>query len=338
VAARATRRYNGAVRIEPFDPRTADEAVARAYTDFLRAHTREQWPSGLVAPAEYVLNRLRNTSGRHRVFLWLAWDGPSLVGAGELTWWEAEDNRDRAWFHPAVAPGRDVAPVLAALFAAAEEHVRPLGRTMLNVETVHGDAVGRWVTGRGGTLGSVEQLNVVRLRSVSRDDVAALAAPPAGYELVAFDGDCPDDLLERYTRLMDTMNTAPRDDLTMDDWVYTPDRVRDYEAGLRARGHTMWTVLARAVDTGELAAFNQLVRLPEWPEVIENEDTAVAVPHRGHGLGLCVKAVNLLRALDSGAEAIVTWNAASNEHMLRVNRRLGFVCEHEWDSWELRLP
>jgi hypothetical protein len=32
---------------------------------------------------------------------------------------------------------------------------------------------------------------------------------------------------------------------------------------------------------------------------------------------------------------VTTWNAASNDHMLRVNRRLGFVCEHRWEDWEI---
>jgi RimJ/RimL family protein N-acetyltransferase len=52
-----------------------------------------------------------------------------------------------------------------------------------------------------------------------------------------------------------------------------------------------------------------------------------------------VKAVNILHALDDTPRArrITTWNAASNEHMLRVNRRLGFVCEHTWENWEITL-
>lgn len=324
------------MRIEPFDP--WDDSVAPAYAGFLRAHTTEQWPEGLVAPAAYILNRLRHLGAVHKSHLHLAWDGDEIVGAGETFWWEAEDNRDRAYIHPAVAPHADLDAVLEGLFGAAGDVLRPLGRDVLMVEAVSGDPVGKWVEARGGKVGSVEQHNVCRLASLSRDDVGALAAaPPEGYELLAFDGDCPDEHLEAYTRLMETMNTAPRDDLTMEDWVYTPQRVRDYEKGLRDRGHTMWTVVAREVATGEFAAFNQLVTFPEWPEVIENEDTAVAIPHRGHGLGLYVKSVNLLRAMDSPAQVVSTWNAASNEHMLRVNRRLGFVREHVWDVWEMTL-
>lgn len=338
MAAPPTRRYNGDVHIERFDAATAGEGLATAYTSFLREHTTEQWPVGLPAPHGHILNRLANMSATHRVHLWVARDGDAVVGAAELSWWEAPDNRDRAWLHLSVAPYDE--DVVEALMVPVEECVRPVGRTLLNFEVPEGDPLEKWVEAHGGTVGSVDEHNVCRVRSLDRADVAALAsAVPDGYELVAFDGGCPDDLLEPYTRLMDTMNTAPRDDLTMEDWVYTPDRIRDYEAGMAARGHTMWHVVAREVATGELAAFNQLCVRPDFPEVVENEDTAVAVPHRGRGLGLWIKAVNLLRVIDdTGAQVVETWNSATNEHMLRVNRRLGFVCEHRWASRELTLP
>jgi hypothetical protein len=325
------------VHIERFDAATADPATAAAYTSFLLAHTTEQFPVGLLPPPAFVLNRLANVSATHRVHLWLAREGSTVVGAAELSWWEAPDNRDRAWLHLSVAPYDE--SVVAALMAPVTACVDPLGRNLLNVEVPEGDPLEKWVEVRGGTVGAVDEHNVCRVRSLDRADLAALASNvPDGYELVAFDGACPDDLLEPYTRLMDTMNTAPRDDLTMEDWVYTPERVRDYEDGLAKRGHTMWSVIAREVATGELAAFNQLAIRPEWPEVIENEDTAVAIPHRGHGLGLWVKAVNLLRVVDStDAVAVETWNSATNEHMLRVNRRLGFVCEHRWATWEMTV-
>lgn len=324
------------MRIEPFDP--WDEEAAPAYVEFTRAHTAEEWPKGHVPPGDYILNRLRHVSAIRRNRLWIAREGSSIVATAQTDWWEAEDNRDRAYFHAVVAPGVALDDVLPPLFDAAASLLKPLGRDVLMVEAQSGGAISAWTEARGGRVGSVEQHNVARLASLSRADLEAwAAAPPEGYELLAFDGDCPDEHLEAFTRLMDTMNDAPKDDLTYEDWVYTPARVRDYEQGLRDRGHTMWTVVARTVDTGELAAFNQLVVMPEWPEVIENEDTAVAVPHRGHGLGLYVKSVNLLRALDSPAHVVSTWNAASNEHMLRVNRMLGFVCETEWDVVEISV-
>jgi RimJ/RimL family protein N-acetyltransferase len=61
--------------------------------------------------------------------------------------------------------------------------------------------------------------------------------------------------------------------------------------------------------------------------------------HRGHGLGLWMKATMLQRVLAVRPEvtSIETGNADVNEHMLRINRRLGFrtaaaAAEHELDT------
>lgn len=326
------------MRIEPFDPVNADEATALAYCALLHETATASFPDGLLPPPEHLLNTVRNVSDDHRTFTWLGYDGDAAVALAELSWWEAPDNRDRGWLYPAALPAY-AEDAIAAFLPALAETMRAHGRSLFNVDVPQGHPLASWMAVRGGRRGSVEQHNVWRSADADVDDLKALTTVPDGYEVFSFDDACPDDLLEPYTRLVDTMNTAPRDDLTMEDWSYTPDRIRRWEEGLARRGHTIWTVVAREVETGELAAFNQLVVRPEWPEVVENEDTAVAVPHRGRGLGLCIKATNLLRVLTERPEtrAVETWNAASNAHMLRVNRRLGFVCEHVWESWEIGL-
>jgi GNAT superfamily N-acetyltransferase len=326
------------VVITPFDPAVAPDAECAAYASLVASARLDATPDGLRQPAAYVLNRLRNQGADNVTHLWTAGPPADPAGAAELTWRESPDNRDRAFLTVDVPPSRHSPDVVAAVVGAAAASSAAAGRPLLHVDTPAGSALDAWVAERGATLGSVEEHNVVRLRSVSHDDVAALAGDvPDGYELVAFDGLCPDELMEPFARVAATMNTAPLDDLTMEDWTYSPDTIRNWADGLARRGHTLWTVCARSLSTGELAGFNQVVVRPDYPEVVENEDTAVAVPHRGHGLGLWLKAVNLLRVLDEAPEAscIETWNAASNAHMLRVNRRLGFVCEHVWHSWEL---
>lgn len=326
------------MRIEAFDPVTADEATALTYCSVVQQAAADSWPAGLTPPPAHLLNRVRNMSTDHRNFIWMAYDGDAAVAVAELSWWEGPDNRDRGWLYVQATPERWSPDLMRACVPGVAGTMRAHGRTLFNVDVPRGHPASAWLEASGGRRGSVEEHNVWRSAGADEADLRALSRRvPDGYELVAFDGACPDDLLEAYTRLADTMNTAPRDDLTMEDWVYTPERIRNWEEGLERRGHTVWTVVAREVATGELAAFNQLVVRPEWPEVIENEDTAVAVPHRGHGLGLCIKAANLLRVATERPEtqAVETWNAASNTHMLRVNRRLGFVCEHVWESWEI---
>jgi len=58
--------------------------------------------------------------------------------------------------------------------------------------------------------------------------------------------------------------------------------------------------------------------------------------HRGHGLGLRLKAANALRLMDELPEvsSIRTWNAASNAYMLAVNRRLGYAVDGYSREWQ----
>ncbi|MDQ1713239.1 MAG: hypothetical protein QOE45_2689 [Frankiaceae bacterium] len=326
------------MEIEEFDPHTADEATALAYCDLLAVSRVRTHPDGFPPPPAYLLNQLRVSRDVSRRRIWLARSGGAVAGAVEASWEEAEDNRDRAYLDHDLR-SFDAGLVDALLVPAAAALVAE-GRTNVVVNAAPDGPIESLLAARGGTRGSVEQHNVTALDRPDRADLAALAgAVPAGYELLSIDGPCPDDLLEPYTVLASTMNTAPRDDLTEEDAVYTPARVRDWEETAARRGWDMWTVVAREVATGELAAYTQLVLAPEWPEVVQQEDTAVTIPHRGHGLGLWLKAVNLLRVLDErpGVRRVETWNAASNDHMLRVNRRLGFVLEHTWHTWEIPL-
>jgi RimJ/RimL family protein N-acetyltransferase len=327
---------NGGVRISPFDPRTASETECAAYAGLVDHARRHSTPDGIARPAAYVLNRLRHRGRTNVTTVRTLHDGDVLTGAIEVSWQEVPDNRNRSWVTLDLPVHSGAA--LAALAAAAAEVSLAADRPLLTVETAYGSAQSAWVAAHGGRRGSVEEHNVVRLASLSHDDVSALAAAaPTGYEALVWDGGTPDDLLGAYARLVETMNTAPFDDLTFEDFTFSPELIREWEATLAARGHDRWVVVAREAATGALAGFNELVVRPEWPEVVENEDTAVAVPHRGHGIGLWIKAVNLLRVLDERPEAVCveTWNAASNEHMLRVNRRLGFVPEHLRETWEL---
>ena len=56
------------------------------------------------------------------------------------------------------------------------------------------------------------------------------------------------------------------------------------------------------------------------------QDTAVLPAHRGHRLGVWMKAANLSRltADHPRISRVTTSNAADNEHMLRVNQQVGF--------------
>jgi hypothetical protein len=67
--------------------------------------------------------------------------------------------------------------------------------------------------------------------------------------------------------------------------------------------------------------------------------TIVDATHRGHRLGMLVKAANLraLRDAVPAVERVITWNAASNTHMIAINEALGFRPQLRFSQWQLQV-
>ena len=87
--------------------------------------------------------------------------------------------------------------------------------------------------------------------------------------------------------------------------------------------------------SGELIGLTELYLPENRPWMAFQGDTGVRPDHRGHGLGAWMKATNHLRLADErpDVEWVQTWNAASNEPMLRINRALGFTPVQRFQSW-----
>jgi len=81
-----------------------------------------------------------------------------------------------------------------------------------------------------------------------------------------------------------------------------------------------------AAATGEMAGLTQIFVDPEYPEWGHQGLTAVIRQHRGHRLGLLIKAAMLewLATEEPKLERIATDNAAVNKYMIAVNETLGY--------------
>ena len=89
-------------------------------------------------------------------------------------------------------------------------------------------------------------------------------------------------------------------------------------------------------ESGEMAAFTHVSVPAETPWIAYQDDTLVAKAHRGHRLGYRVKAAVSL-ALPQAAPGVTvqrTWNDETNEHMLRINRELGYEREGTLVEWQ----
>ena len=146
--------------------------------------------------------------------------------------------------------------------------------------------------------------------------------------------------MEAYVDAVSAINDAPLDDLDVDDEIFDADRVRHYEQGQLLSGHRLYRVLARHRDTGAVAGHTVVAVETDRPHLGDQHDTTVVGAHRGHRLGLLLKAdmMRWLRDVEPELRTISTQNAASNAHMIAVNERLGYRVMGRSTEYQRDLP
>jgi hypothetical protein len=180
-------------------------------------------------------------------------------------------------------------------------------------------------------LRKVQDGAVARLR-----ETAAQAA--AGYSLVRWVGVTPEGFLGRMAALQNAMNDAPHPD-GVEPHAWDARQVRErLDAWIASSARRRYSVAAVHDATGEMAALTAVSVDPDMPEWGRQWVTTVTRPHRGHRLGLLVKTgmISWLAEAEPRVERIVTWNAASNQHMIGINESLGYeVAGRPYRSVEL---
>lgn len=276
-----------------------------------------------------------------RTLLTMGWDGDPfrcyagaldgrVVAASEL-YLPTRDNLDNAWFRATVHPQRRREGLGNRLLDHVEAIAGEAGRTVLGVDATDTDAARGFAAARGYELKYVGVYRRLTIADVPRDVVdtayqEGLAAAAEDYELVRIVGRLTDAQLEDTLAVVSAINDAPTDDLVMEDEVWDPRRVRAYEEAQADRGMRMYRVWARHRGTGEIAGHTVIAVEEERPHIGEQHDTTVLPKHRGHRLGLLLKAdmMRWLRDAEPQLATITTDNAGSNSHMIAVNERLGY--------------
>ena len=186
----------------------------------------------------------------------------------------------------------------------------------------------RFAVKHGFALEQVERSSKVLLPvDVSTHIAAANDAAGADYRVHTWVGDVPEQWREDYAVLLTRMSTdAPAAGLDIDEDPWTPERLMEEEERHRDSPRLYLTAAAEHIPTGKLVAFSVLNAPTERERAVSQDDTLVLKEHRGHRLGMLLKAANLefLQTERPGHPAVTTFNAAENEHMLAVNDALGF--------------
>lgn len=334
--------------VDTFDE-TDLEAVAAMITDLLRDAIpgERPYPSGELA-AELVHHR---SYEQVRLALARRTPGPGtvtgtgeVVGAAMLRLDGSGSNRHIAWLeHLLVDRGHRREGIGGSLLELVVGTARDDGRTVLShAAPVGHPAATAFAERAGATRSLVEHQNRLAVADLDRDMLERWVERSReladGCSLVAFDGPCPEELLDRFAHLVVVMDTAPRGDI-WEDTAVDASVTRENGLSFARRGGESWTVCARHDATGELVGYTELGFLPYRPWLAFQGDTGVQPTHRNRGIGRWLKATNALRLLDEHPEieVVETWNAEVNAPMLSINRAMGFRSAAAWQEWELRI-
>lgn len=241
---------------------------------------------------------------------------------------QLDENLDLAWLVLEVPAESRRRGVDAALFEAAAKRCATEGRTRLAVPLYEAFDPASFAEKFGGREVCTTLNSAVDLKEIDRAEYESWAAPSeknAEYSLVHWVDHCPYDLAESFCKAMDAMHDQPMGELDYA-WVENDiQRLRIEEEFTRRLG-VRRNVLAAVDADGQVAGYNSSMTVSDEPEVVDIWDTGVVRAHRGHGLGLRIKAAAALWLLEThpAARWVKTSNDSTNRWMIGVNQKLGY--------------
>ncbi|KXK61889.1 GCN5 family acetyltransferase [Micromonospora rosaria] len=217
------------------------------------------------------------------------------------------------------------------LVRLAARRVYQEGFQSVGVEVVGDTPAVAFYESLGFTRDYVETRSVLDLSTVDWPALGEMAAGVgAGYQVQFYPGGPPNELIEAYVRAKAEIRDVEDGELRPSS--YEPERLRDSLDCLHRRGMKPYIVLALHERTGEVAGLTEVVVPAQHPTRADQYDTIVVQDHQGYGIDRAIKARMLLelRSAEPGLTEVQTWNAQSNEAMLKVNAELGYRPDREW--------
>ncbi|WP_063762255.1 GNAT family N-acetyltransferase [Streptomyces bicolor] len=317
------------------------QADAEAWHEVVTASMAEDLPDVPPPPGAQAHARLTGPRLGTRLLTWFAYEDDGrghsrAVGAATLCLFDRAGQEHLAEVELYVRPDARRRGTGTELLSAVVAAAVSAGRRSLIAEVPACTAAEFFCVRHGFRRALTLHHLLLPLSEVHRgwlDELTAAERP--GYRAAEWNGTAPDALADACAAAKNAMNDMPTGDLDHGTVAWDAERLRAMAAVVTGRGDTLLTVAAVHGDgtgggTGdgaaEIAGFTEVVIPGGTAARAQQYDTAVVPAHRGHGLGLWLKAQMLRRLHDEYPQVteVETDNAADNTHMLAVNEQLGF--------------
>jgi mycothiol synthase len=331
--------------LKRFDPDTATENDFQARHTYLNLCRQERIPDD---PPRSLEANIKNAKSwklleKVKVEVWNLWEGNDVIAELFMAVPLHDENR-----HLIQADIEVLAPYrqrgyAKGLLSKTIEMAQQYDRTLILSETISTVPAGQVFAQRlGATKGIETHTNQLVLADV---DLVLLKNWTEHAKTTAKDFELglwtlyPEEEIGAIAKMIEVMNTQPKDDLDIEDWKVEPEDLRQLEAVNKARGVEFWMLYVRHTPSGELAGFTETSWDPENPENLTQGDTGVLPNYRGQGLGKWLKAAMLEKVMVERpvVKRIRTGNADSNAPMLAINHALGFKPYIANTVWQTEL-
>lgn len=315
------------VRVELFEAHDADGDDLAAYHRVSLASRGVDLPGEPGESLEALVERLRNPfPGLGDAVHWFVRSAASEVVGFVYARFPEGDNKHIAVVDVVVHPDARRAGVGTGVLRAVLAEVRARRRTVVEGwNVVEGSAGERWARSLGFTSARAVAVQGLVLAGVDRSRWNTV--PSTGYRIEKWVGSAPDDVVASFAEARNAIHDAPTGDTEFRVPEWTVETVRAAESGMREQGAEQRVVVALRESDRKVVGLTEIVVLAHRFDECYQGDTAVLREHRGHGLGMCLKAnmAEWLMADLPALERIETVTNHDNAHMLRVNDSFGFT-------------
>ncbi|WP_187399573.1 GNAT family N-acetyltransferase [Micromonospora sp. AP08] len=297
-----------------------------------RETMRQDLPDDPPVSAALLARLLQRRRGADRLIL--AAVDPDGVPAGYVKLGlDLGTGLDRAhgslWVFPAYR-GRGVG---RALVAAARAELRERGRGILLVDAPHTPAAEAFAAAVGGRRVTTNLRNRLHLAGWAADHTGAPDPAALGVRLVRWTDRCPDDLVEQYARVWARTDAAVNGQAGAAGVTAADVRIAEQQALDSA--HHQYAVAA--VDTAGAGLLGYSTLFVRDSPMADSGQTMVLPEHRRRGLGTVLKTslIDWARSENQHLALLQAWNAADNEAIRALNRRLGFRADQQWSTYRV---